>query len=114
MCSCTHAESDHVTTAIDRTGQAWGVTIVRVTVCRKCPPMNADHGYSDPARWERSTFTRTPHDPPVKHFGVQYDGVSADGWHVTLRDDEGKLESLAGPFASWGEAMSDLAERLKR
>jgi hypothetical protein len=59
-------------------------------------------------------FEHTPHDPPVKHFGGDYDGASANGWHVTMRDNEGELESLAGPFASWGEAMSVLAERLDR
>lgn len=44
-CTCTHSREDHVTYAIDRTGQAWGVSMTYPTVCKSCSPMVADHGY---------------------------------------------------------------------
>lgn len=80
-------------------------------------------------------FERTRHDPPIKHVGGFYDGASANGWHVMIRTDRHlpdaghaahpgfenceipehyELESLSGPHASWGEAMNDLARRIKR
>jgi hypothetical protein len=55
-----------------------------------------------------------PLDPPVKHFGESYNGIDASGWHVTLRDDNGELESLGGPFPTWGDAMVLLAKIIRR
>jgi len=52
-------------------------------------------------------------DHPIKHFGTQYDGASADGWHVTLRDHTGELESLAGPYREWAEAHSAYAALMR-
>jgi hypothetical protein len=54
------------------------------------------------------------HDPPVKHFGSEYDGASADGWRVVLRGDDGTLESLAGPFRTWLEANAAFERLLRR
>jgi len=62
------------------------------------------------------SFVRPQIDHPVKRFGPAdqpFDGADSTGWHVTLRDEDGELESLAGPFQMWSEAMARYRDLMK-
>lgn len=61
------------------------------------------------------SLTDPVRDHPVKRFGgadEPYDGVSAVGWHVVLRDENGELESLSGPHETWHKAMAAFRDLL--
>lgn len=51
-------------------------------------------------------------ESPIQRVGGEYDGASANGWHVMIRWDDGSLESLAGPFPTNAEACVELARWL--